>query len=147
MILLIILDAVVQPLARIRWGEWMVKSLEAVLSGIQVPAMFGSNMFSGKSLYVTWHECWIRSCTQHCCCLGAKSCLTLCDPMNCSTPGSSLHRISQKESWSSCHFLLQGIFSIQESNLHLLHCGRILLMLNHQGSPCSAYLFEISEKE
>ena len=71
------------------------KSLEAVLSGIQVPGMFGSNMFSGKSLCVAWLEHWIRSYAQHCCCLGAESCLTLCNPMNCSIPGSSLHRISQ----------------------------------------------------
>ena len=29
------------------------------------------------------------------CCLVPKSCLTLCDPMNCSPPGSSVHGISQ----------------------------------------------------
>ena len=30
-----------------------------------------------------------------CCCSVAKSCLTLCDPMDCSPPGSSVHGISQ----------------------------------------------------
>ena len=30
-----------------------------------------------------------------CCCLVTKSCLTLCDPMDCSLPGSSIHGISQ----------------------------------------------------
>ena len=29
------------------------------------------------------------------CCLAAKSCPTLCDPMDCSPPGSSVHGISQ----------------------------------------------------
>ena len=29
------------------------------------------------------------------CCLVNKSCLTLCDPMDCSPPGSSVHGISQ----------------------------------------------------
>ena len=29
------------------------------------------------------------------CCLVAKSCLTLCDPMDCSPPGSSVHGILQ----------------------------------------------------
>ena len=29
------------------------------------------------------------------CCLVANSCLTLCDPMDCSLPGSSVHRILQ----------------------------------------------------
>ena len=36
-----------------------------------------------------------------------------------------------------CHFLLQGIFSSQGSNLHLwclLHCRQILYPLNHQGN-------------
>ena len=30
-----------------------------------------------------------------CCCLAAKLCLTLCDPTDCSPPGSSVHGISQ----------------------------------------------------
>ena len=34
-----------------------------------------------------------------------------------------------------CHFLLQGIFPTQGSNLGLLHCGQILYQLSHLGSP------------
>ena len=34
-----------------------------------------------------------------------------------------------------CHFLLQGIFPTQGSNLSLLHCKKILYHLSHQGSP------------
>ena len=30
-----------------------------------------------------------------CCCLVAKSCPTLCDPVNCSLPGCAVYRISQ----------------------------------------------------
>ena len=30
-----------------------------------------------------------------CVCLVAQSCLTLCNPMNCSPPGSSVHNILQ----------------------------------------------------
>ena len=33
-----------------------------------------------------------------------------------------------------CHFLLQGIFLIQEFNPSLLHCRQILYCLSHQGS-------------
>ena len=33
------------------------------------------------------------------------------------------------------HFLLQGIFPTQGSNLGLLHCRQILYHLSHQGSP------------
>ena len=32
----------------------------------------------------------------------------------------------RQEYWSGLHFLLQGIFPIQGSNLHLLHCRQIL---------------------
>ena len=39
----------------------------------------------------------------------AHSCLTLCDFMDCSLPGSFLHKVAP---WTgmSCLFLLQGIF-------------------------------------
>ena len=44
-------------------------------------------------------------------------CLTLCDPMDCSLPGSSIHGICQARNTKvGCHFLLQGIFPTQESN-------------------------------
>ena len=62
-----------------------------------------------------------------CCCLIGKLCLTLCDPMDCSPPGFSVHGILQARTLGvGCHFLLQGIFPTQGSNLHLLHCTRIL---------------------
>ena len=37
----------------------------------------------------------MRSMWSYCCYLVAKSCLTLCSPMGCSPPGSSVHGISQ----------------------------------------------------
>ena len=42
-----------------------------------------------------------------------------------------------------CYFLLQGIFLIQESNLHLLHWQADSLQLSHQGSPIFVDCFEI----
>ena len=55
----------------------------------------------------------------------AQSCLTLCNPMDCSLPGSSLHGDSPgKNTGMGCHSLLQGIFLTQGSNLGLLHCRR-----------------------
>ena len=43
------------------------------------------------------------------CVLVARSCLTLCDPMDCSLPGSSVDRISPgKNIGVGCHALLQG---------------------------------------
>ena len=47
----------------------------------------------------------------------AQSCPTLCDPMNCSPPGSSVHGDSPgKNTGVGCRFLLQGSFPTQGSN-------------------------------
>ena len=40
-----------------------------------------------------------------------------------------------KSAGVDCHFLLQGIFPTQESNLGLPHCRQTLYRLSHQGSP------------
>ena len=58
--------------------------------------------------------------------LVAQSCATLCDPMDCSPSGSSVHGILQNTG-VGCHALLQGIFLTQGSNWGLLHCRQILL--------------------
>ena len=54
-------------------------------------------------------------------CSVIQSCLTLCDPMDCRTPGSSVHGIFPgKNTGVSCHFLLHGIFPTQGLKLYLL---------------------------
>ena len=61
----------------------------------------------------TWYMLW----------LVIQSCLTLCNPMDCSLPGSSVHGDSpSKNTEVGCHALLQGIFLTQGSNPGLLHC-------------------------
>ena len=61
------------------------------------------------------------------CVLVAQSCPTICDPINCSPPGSSIHGNSPgKNTGVGCHSLLQGILLTQRSNLGLLHCWQIL---------------------
>ena len=73
----------------------------------------------------------------------AHSCPTLCDPMDCSPPGSSGHGDSPgKNTGLGCHFLIQGIFPIQGSNLVFLHCRQILYRLSHQGSPLDILTFQ-----
>ena len=59
-------------------------------------------------------------------CLSGMSCPTLCDPMDCSPPGSlTVHgSFTGKNAGVGCHFLLQGIFLTQGSNMHLLHLQR-----------------------
>ena len=71
--------------------------------------------------------------------LVAQSCLTLWDPMDCSPPGSSVHRDSPgKNTGVGSHSFLQGIFLTQGSNPGLLHCRLILYHLSHQGTPAPA---------
>ena len=71
--------------------------------------------------------------------------LTLCNPVDCSLPGSSVHEDSPgKNAGVGCRALLQGVFSTQGSKPHLLcllHCKRTLYLLSHQGSPmlCTFY--------
>ena len=66
--------------------------------------------------------------------LVAQSCLTLCNPMDSSLPGSSGHGASpSKNTGVGCRALLQGIF--QGSNPGLPHCSWILYCLSHQESP------------
>ena len=55
------------------------------------------------------HYIWFFNDKYDSCCLVTKSCLS-CEPMNCSPPGSSVHRISQAVLEWGCHLLLQGIF-------------------------------------
>ena len=63
-------------------------------------------------------------------CLVAQSCLTLWH-MDCSSPGSSVHRGFQARILS--HTLLQGIFPIQGLNPGLPHCRWIIYQLsNHE---------------
>ena len=69
-------------------------------------------------------------------CLVTQSCLTLCDPVDCSPTCSSVHRDSLgKNTGVGCHALLQEIFPTQGLNLGLPHCRQILYCLSHQVSP------------
>ena len=70
------------------------------------------------------------------CAVLSRSCLTLRDPMDCSSPGSSIHGDSLgKNSGMACHALLQGIIPTEGSNPVLSHCRQNLDRLSHQGSP------------
>ena len=57
----------------------------------------------------------------------AQSCRTLCDPMDCSLPGSSVHGIFQARvlEWAAISFSM-GFFQTQGMNPSLLHCRQTL---------------------
>ena len=74
-------------------------------------------------------ECTINPNTHVYVCVyvSTQLCLAICDPMDCSPPGSSVHGNSPgKNTGVGCHALLQGIFLTLGSNLHCQHCRQIL---------------------
>ena len=68
-------------------------------------------------------------------CLVSKLCLTFV------TPWTVVHRLlcpwdfPDENTGVGSHFLLQGLFLTQGSNLDLLHCRWILYHLSYQGNP------------
>ena len=94
--------------------------------------MFKPSDQAGEGTNVaTW---WFRDTSEV-----VLSCLTLCDPMDCSPPGSSVHAAFQARilEWA-CHILLQGIFWTRGLNLHIscvsCHWQVDSLPLHHLGS-------------
>ena len=66
----------------------------------------------------------------------AQSCPTLCDPTDCSPPGSSVCEILQARilEWVSIPFS-RGSSQSRDRTCTLPHCRQILYRLSHQGSP------------
>ena len=63
-------------------------------------------------------------------------CASLCDPMDCSLPGSCVHGISQERILKWVAMLSpRGILLTQGWNLYLLHWQADSSPLSHQGSP------------
>ena len=86
-----------------------------------------------------WLYYWVEkpSCTH---CLVTQSCRTLCDPMDCGLPGSSVHGIFQAKilgwGWGwEVALLTPENLPTQRSNLRLLHCQADSLPLSHWASP------------
>ena len=63
----------------------------------------------------------------------AQVCPTLCEPTDCSPPGSSVHGVLQARILEWVPSLLQGIFLTQGWKPTLLHCRQILYGLSHPG--------------
>ena len=73
------------------------------------------------SVKVIWAMAFSLVCSFMLLCMHAQSCPTLCNPMDCSPPGSSVHGdFPGKNTIVSCHSFLQGIVPTQGSNPCLL---------------------------
>ena len=77
------------------------------------------------------------------CCSAAQSCPTLCNPVTVAHQAPPWD-FSDKNTRVCCHFLLQGIFPTQGSNMLLLYWQVDSLPLSHQGSPSDVYLYSVS---
>ena len=80
-----------------------------------------------------------------CVCLPAQSCLTLCDPMDCSPPGSSVHGNSPGKNTGEWDAMPSSRgFPIHGSNPHLPHCRWIPYHLSQrEGNPIWPYKFAL----
>ena len=92
----------------------------------------GSAQASHVSL--TLRSSSVRTCVSSLC-MRAQSCLTLCDSVDGSPPGSSVNQILQAKipEWVAMPFF-RGSFPTQGWNPCLLH-GRHIYHLSHHGSP------------
>ena len=113
--------------------------LTAVISIINRPTPDIQQAYSEKTkfqewrLYVQQKESTLTLVQLCVLCLAAQLCPTLCNPMDWSSPGSSVHRDSPgKNTGLGCHALLQGIFPTQGSNPSLPYCRRILYHLSYK---------------
>ena len=70
-----------------------------------------------------------------------QPCPTLCDPMDCSPTGSSVHGILQARilEWAAIPFS-RGSSQSRDWTQVLQNCRQILYHLSHEGSPCASWL-------
>ena len=72
----------------------------------------------------------------------AQSCPTLCDPMDCSLLGSSIHGIFQARilEWVAISFSNGSSRPRDQTQVSFI-VGRCFYRLSHQGGPCSCFRF------
>ena len=82
------------------------------------------------------HTSYLKSQLREVQVFDVQLCSSLCNPMDYSPSGSSVHGILQARilEWIAIPFS-RVIFPSQGSNLGLLHCRQILYCLSHEGSP------------
>ena len=141
----------------LRLASWWSACFEYFFNYLPTDISQGQIGFTAPQALEIWNDQkqWFESCCSRKCpqggstsqrpswipgvtsglCLVSQSCLTLCDPVDSSPPGSSVHEDSPgRNTGVGCHALLQGIFPTQGWNPGLLCCGRILYQMSHQGS-------------
>ena len=72
--------------------------------------------------------------------LVVQSCLLFVTPRTVACQSPLSMEFSRQEYGLCCHFLLQGMFLTQGSNLGLLHCRQTLYWLSHPRNPLTKTL-------
>ena len=105
-----------------------------VNTGVQISVQISAFIYFYFLAYTQeWNCCTICSSVL---CLVTQSCPTLCNPMDCSPPGSSVQGDSPgKNTGVCCYALLQVISPTQGSNPGLLHCRADSLLTEPPGKP------------
>ena len=116
----------------------LTSSLLSLVKGTTVDKPHGYHFFGPPTVIPIHFGFVCTSCVR----LVTQSCPTLCDPMDWSSPDSSVHGILQARilEWVAIPFS-RGIFLTQGSNQGLLHCRWTLYHLSHQGSPAHILLW------
>ena len=70
-----------------------------------------------------------------CCCLVTKSCPTLCNPMKCSPPDSSVHGIPQAKILNSVAIFFSREYSSPRDQSHVFCIGKRIFTTEPSGSP------------
>ena len=110
----------------------MCESLHMVLAPSLWPPLAEVQWSCGHIRADNSCSCWKRKAKV----LVPQLCPTLCNPMDCNPPGSSVRGILQARilEWATIPFL-QGTFPTQGSNPFLLHGRQILYCLSHLPCP------------
>ena len=112
--------------------SWVSDAIQPSHLVTTLPYMHTSRLLS---TFISYHQVLFV------CALVAQSCPTLCDPMDHSPWGSSVHGFPGKNIGVGCHFLLQRLSPIQELNPHVLHYRQTLYSLSHQGNSKVLFIF------
>ena len=106
---------------------------------LKVGDMTGSHTMLGESVSLLEPQCSFAKWAQFS--SVTQLCPTLCDPWDCSPPGSSVHGDSPgKNTRVGCHSLLQRISPFQGLNLCLLHRQADSLPRMPPGKPHLNYI-------
>ena len=120
-------------MASFPWGLSWTPYLKLLPPPLALPSSLSAFFFYSCVLTTLWHVCTRAKLLQ--------SCLTLCDPMDCSPPGSSVHEILQGRilEWVAMTSSKGSSWPRDRTHVSLLHWQAGSLLLAPPGKPTMWY--------